>query len=193
MTWPVTCNICFYRYIFPYTLGSPRYSGFFLFSSNSIFYLQWHTWLSYLYSWLHTLHTLLKLFRLIYFYSSSYSFAAPILWVRECPTMFSHAQTSRSQKSKNPKGMMKTQAGWPSHLVIYQNLCLWKHFLPQLGKAASHHQQVIAINFMSLLYRKLLWNFLSSPRGKRKMNMRIRLMMTSVPLLINFPSLHIMV
>ncbi len=68
---------------------------------------------------------------------------------------------------------MKTQAGWPSLLAINQNLSFLKHFLFQLGKTASHNHQVIAINFRSLLYRELLWNFSSSPRVKRTMNMRM--------------------
>ena len=38
LLWPVTCTVCFYRSILLYTL---RYSRFFLFSSNSILYLQW--------------------------------------------------------------------------------------------------------------------------------------------------------
>ncbi len=88
---------------------------------------------------------------------------------------------------------MKIQAGWTSLFAIHQNLSLRKHFLHRLGKAASHYHQVIAINFRSLLYRELLRNFLSSPRMKQNMNMRMKLMMTSVSLLHNFSSLQIMV
>ncbi len=49
------------------------------------------------------LHTLLKLFKPIYLYSGSYSFAAPILQMGECLSMSSHARTSCSHKSKNPR------------------------------------------------------------------------------------------
>ncbi len=84
------------------------------------------------------------------------------------------------------EGTMKTQAGWSSLLAIHQILSLRKHFLPPLSKSLSHHHQVSAMNFRSLLYRELLWNFPSSPGGKRTMNRRRGLMMTSVPLLNNF-------
>ncbi len=50
------------------------------------------------------LHILLNPLILIYPHSGCYSFAAPILRIKECPTMFSHAQTSRSHKSKNLRG-----------------------------------------------------------------------------------------
>ena len=90
-----------------------------------------------------------------------------------------------------PEGTIKTQAGGPSHFANHQNLSLRKHFLPQLGKAASHHHQVIAINLRRLLYRKLLWNFTSSPRGKQTIDIRMKLMMTSVSFLNNLPSLCI--
>ncbi len=72
---------------------------------------QWYTWLPYLYLWLHTLHTLLKLFRSIYTHSGSYSFAAPIFRTRMCPTMYSHAQTSRFHKLKNPRKHDKDSGG----------------------------------------------------------------------------------
>ncbi len=38
------------------------------------------------------------------YHSRSYSFAALILRLKKCLTMSSHAQTSRSHKSKNPTG-----------------------------------------------------------------------------------------
>ncbi len=57
------------------------------------------------------LHILLKPFKPLYPYSGSYSFAAPIVWTRECPTMSSHAQTSRSHKSKNPRGYDENPVG----------------------------------------------------------------------------------
>ena len=50
------------------------------------------------------LYTLFKTFRPIYLHGRSYSFVALILWTRECPTMSSNSQTSRSHKSKNPRG-----------------------------------------------------------------------------------------
>ncbi len=146
---------------------------------------QWHTWLPYSYSWLNTLHTLLNLFRLIYPHIGSSSFAATILRKRKCLTISSHARTSHSHKSKNPR--------WTSFLAIHQNLSLQKHFLPQLGKAASHHRQVITMNFRSLLYKELPWNFPSSPKKNWMMSMRMRLMMSSVPPLNNLSTLQIMV
>ncbi len=60
-------------------------------------------WFVYLYLWLYKLHTLLKLFRPIYLYSSTYSFAILILWTRGCLTTSSHAQISCSHKSKNTR------------------------------------------------------------------------------------------
>ena len=51
----------------------------------------------------YVIYSIQKPFGPIYRHSGSYSFAAPILRTRECPTMFSHAQTSPSHKSKNPR------------------------------------------------------------------------------------------
>ncbi len=200
MTWPVTCTIWFYRWIFPYTLRSLGYSGFSFFSSNSILYLQWA-----LLSHSDMRDYLIRIHDYIRYIQYSNPLDPPILivvliflllrffeqeGVQPCLHMLKQA-VFISQKIS--EGTMKTQAGWPSHLPILLNFSLRKHFPPQLSKAASHHHQVIAMNFRSLLYRKLLWNFPSSLREKRTMDMRMRLMMTSVSLLNNFFSLHIMV
>ena len=113
--------------------------------------------------------------------------------MREGPTMSSHTRTSRFTSWRISQDTMKIQAGWTSLSAIHQNLNLQKHFLTQLGKAASYHHQVIMMNFRSLLYKRLLWNFPSSLKMKHTMNMKMKLMMISVSLLNNLPSLHIMV
>ncbi len=70
--------------------------------TGSLTISKWYTWLPYLYSWLYTLHTLLKVFRLIYFYNDSYSFASPIFQTRKSLIMLSQLQLSVVHKLKNP-------------------------------------------------------------------------------------------
>ena len=49
--------------------------------------------------------------RPIYSHNGSYSFAAPILRTRECPTISSHARANRFYKSKNPRGHDEDSGG----------------------------------------------------------------------------------
>ncbi len=154
---------------------------------------QWHTWLPYLYSWLHMLYTLFKTFRPIYLHGRSYSFVALILWTRECPTMSSNSQTSRSHKSKNPRGHDKNSC-W---VTLTPWIASKRQFLKTLSAPSRQKRKPPSLsncdNLQRLTLQRTPIKHSVKHESKKKINIRMRLMMTSVPFLNNFSSLHIMV
>lgn len=72
---------------------------------------KWHTSLLYFYLWLHMIHTLLKPFRSIHFYSSSYSFALQSFWSKGCLIISSHTQICHTLRSKNKRDNDKYSNG----------------------------------------------------------------------------------
>lgn len=112
--------------------------------------------LNYLYLWLNTLITLLKLFRPIYFHISSYSFTSPISWTKKVLIMSSSSQKYFIHKLKKYEIMIKIQMEWLLHLTIYQTSSLQRFLIFLLGKTETYFYLLARMDFRSCFLGKLL-------------------------------------
>ncbi len=105
--------------------------------------------------------------------------------------MFSHAQTSRSHKLRNPRGHDE-DSGMLSLTPRNPSKPQCSETLSAPARRSSESPSLSDCNELQETTLKKSPMILSvQPERKQTMNMRIRLMMTSVPHLNNFFSLHI--